>query len=389
MPKLPFIKCSGCGACEQICPKSAISMKPNDEGFLYPQVDSELCVECKFCEKNCPVLNVKTSNDFSKRKAYAAICKDEGTRLESSSGGIFTVLAEKIINEGGVVYGAEFDTDFSVKHGWTDSVCELERFRGSKYLQSRIENTFLECRKVLEDGRKVLYTGTPCQIAGLKAFLKKDYENLFTVDVICHGVPSPALWQKYIEFYEKKSASRVVKTSFRRKNDGWKMFSLSFTFANGSEYSVNQSKGMWMLSFNKNVMMRHSCYNCVFKGSKILSDITIGDFWGIQNYIPEKDDDKGYSICFLNTSKSEKFFESVKKLLSADEIKNYDCKKFNTQLLYSLELPKNRKKFISLCINKGFDVAYKKYVKPKFPIRVYYACRRFGGKILRKLGLRK
>lgn len=389
MPSLPSTKCSGCGACAQLCNKSAISMMPNAEGFLYPQVDSELCVECKLCEKTCPVLNVKTSTDFSERKAYAAICNDERIRLESSSGGIFTVLAEKIINEGGVVFGAEFDADFSVRHGWTNSICELERFRGSKYLQSRTEDTFLECRKFLDDGRKVLYTGTPCQIAGLKAFLKKDYENLFTVDVICHGVPSPALWQKYIEFCEKKSASRIVKTTFRRKNDGWKLFSLSFTFANGSEYSVNQSKGMWMLSFNKNVMMRPSCYECVFKGSKILSDITIGDFWGIQNYIPEKDDDKGYSICFFNTMNGEKFFESVKKSLFTDEIKNYDSKKFNTQLLYSIEIPKNRKKFISLCINKGFDVAYKKYVKPKFHIRVYYACRRFGGKILRNLGLRK
>ena len=389
MPSLPSVKCSGCGACGQICPKSAISMMPNAEGFLYPQVDSELCVECKLCEKTCPVLNVKTSTDFSERKAYAAICSDEKIRLESSSGGMFTVLAEKVIADGGVVFGAEFDSDFSVRHGWTDSVFGLERFRGSKYLQSRTESSFSECRKFLDDGRKVLYTGTPCQIAGLKAFLKKDYENLFTVDVICHGVPSPALWQKYIKFREKKSASRIVKTAFRRKNDGWKLYSLSFTFANGSEYSVNQSKGMWMLSFNKNVMMRNSCYDCVFKGSEILSDITIGDFWGIQNYIPEKDDDKGYSICFLNTDKGEKLFKSVKSSLFVDEIKNYDCKRFNTQLLYSIELQKNRKKFISLCIKESFAVAYKKYVKVKFPVRVYYACRWFGGKILRNLGLRK
>mgnify|MGYP004649808099 FL=1 len=389
MPSLPSLKCSGCGACEQICPKSAISMTPNDEGFLYPEVGSSLCVECRLCEKICPVLNVKTSTDFSERKAYAAICRDEKIRLESSSGGMFTVLAEKVIADGGVVFGAEFDSDFSVRHGWTDSVFGLERFRGSKYLQSRTESSFSECRKFLDDGRKVLYTGTPCQIAGLKAFLKKDYENLFTVDVICHGVPSPALWQKYIKFREKKSASRIVKTAFRRKNDGWKLYSLSFTFANGSEYSVNQSKGMWMLSFNKNVMMRNSCYDCVFKGSEILSDITIGDFWGIQNYIPEKDDDKGYSICFLNTDKGEKLFKSVKSSLFVDEIKNYDCKRFNTQLLYSIELQKNRKKFISLCIKESFAVAYKKYVKVKFPVRVYYACRWFGGKILRNLGLRK
>ena len=155
---------------------------------------------------------------------------------------MFTVLAEKSIEEGGIVFGAEFDEDFSVKFGWTDSVEGLERFRGSKYLQARTENSFSECKKFLEDGRKVLFSGTPCQVAGLKAFLKKDYENLYTVDFICHGVPSAELWQKYVKYREKKSASRTVKTAFRRKNDGWKLYSLSFAYANESEYRQTLDK---------------------------------------------------------------------------------------------------------------------------------------------------
>ena len=369
MPRLPFVKCSGCGACEQICPKSAISMQPNDEGFLYPQVNSELCVECKFCEKNCPVLNVKTSTDFSERKVYAAICKNEKLRLESSSGGIFTVLAEKIINDGGVVFGAEFDADFSVKHGWTDSICGLERFRGSKYLQSRTENTFLECRKFLDDGRKVLYTGTPCQIAGLKAFLKKDYRNLFTVDVICHGVPSPALWQKYIEFCEKKSASRIVKTSFRRKNDGWKMYSLSFTFANGNEYIRSMAKDKYLRLFLKDNALRESCYQCSFRKDSHMADITIADFWGIEDVLPEFFDNKGTSLVIIQNEKGDEFFADVKDLCRYKEVGFCEGIKSNLSYLKSPVRSKKRDSFYKNFEKSSINTLYKKYGQDSFAVR--------------------
>lgn len=366
MPSLPSLKCSGCGACGQICPKAAISMMPNDEGFLYPEVDSSLCVECRLCEKICPVLNVKTSTDFSERKAYAAICNDEKIRLESSSGGMFTVLAEKVIAEGGVVFGAEFDSDFSVMHGWTDSVCGLERFRGSKYLQSRTERSFSECRKFLDDGRKVLYTGTPCQIAGLKAFLKKYYENLFTVDVICHGVPSPALWQKYIKFREKKSASRIVKTAFRRKNDGWKLFSLSFTFANGSEYRQILTKDKYMQLFLKDNGLRESCYECSFRGNSRKSDITLADFWGVENLEKESFDDKGTSLVIVQTEKGKGLVDSIKNSCCIKETDFSQAVKFNPAYFESKKHPKKRNVFFKNFERTEINELYRKFGKDSF-----------------------
>ncbi len=366
MPGLDFIKCSGCGACAQICPKSAISMKPNNEGFLYPEVDSNLCVECKLCEKTCPVLNVKSSAGFSERKTYAAICNDEKLRMKSSSGGMFTILAEKVINDGGVVFGAEFDSDFSVKHGWTDCVEGLERFRGSKYLQSRTENTFFECRKFLEDGRKVLYTGTPCQIAGLKSFLKKEYENLFTVDLICHGVPSPALWQKYIKFREKKSASRIVKTAFRQKNEGWKLFSLSFTFANDSEFSLPMSKDKYLCLFLKDNALRESCYRCQFRGDNHKSDLTVADFWGIENVLPDFFDDRGTSLVIIQNIRGESFFDGVKDLCRYKEVDFNEAIKSNPSYLKSSERSKKRDSFYKNFEKTSIDTLYKKYARDSF-----------------------
>lgn len=369
MPDLDFLKCTGCGACTQICPKCAISMQSNNEGFLYPQVDSNLCVECKLCEKTCPVLDAKSSTCVSERKSYAAICKDEKLRMVSSSGGMFTLLAEKIINDGGVVFGAEFDSDFSAKHGWTDSVKGLERFRGSKYLQSRTENTFLECKKFLEDGRKVLYTGTPCQIAGLKSFLKKEYENLFTVELICHGVPSPALWQKYIKFREKKSASRIVKTAFRRKNDGWKLNSLSFTFANDSEFSQPMSKDEYLRLFLKDNALRESCYQCQFRKDERKADITIADFWGIENVLPEFFDDKGTSLVIIQTEKGNDFFAGVKDLCRYKEVDFYEGIKSNPPYLKSSVRSKKRDSFYKNFENASIDTLFKKYGRDSFSVR--------------------
>lgn len=369
MPNLPLEKCCGCGACVQICPKSAIFMKANSEGFLYPQVDSNLCVECKLCEKTCPVLNVKSSTNFIERKSYAAICNDENLRMESSSGGMFTLLAEKIINDGGVVFGAEFDSDFSVKHDWTDSCEGLKRFRGSKYLQSRTENTFSECKKFLESGRKVLYTGTPCQVAGLKSFLRKEYENLFTVELICHGVPSPALWQKYIKFREKKSASRIVKTAFRRKNDGWKLFSLSFTFANDSEFSQPMSKDEYLRLFLKDNALRESCYQCSFRKDSHMADITIADFWGIENVLPEFFDDRGTSLVITQNKKGNEFFESVKDLCRYKEVDFNEGIKSNPPYLKSSVRSKKRDSFYKNFEKSSIETLYKKYGQDSFSVR--------------------
>lgn len=382
--------CTGCHACYSVCAKSAIEMKANDEGFLYPEIDKAKCVECGLCEKVCPALNpLKKENEDT--KAYAAVNKDEKIRLESSSGGIFTAIAEKVIGEGGVVFGAKFADDFSVVHSFTDTKEGLADFRGSKYLQSVIGESYKDCKKFLESGRKVLFTGTPCQVQGLKKYLGKEYENLFCMDIICHGVPSNKVWQNYIDFIlqkNRKDRFELAKTSFRRKNEGWKKFSLSFTFRNDSEYSETQMKGWWMLTFNRNIMMRSSCYDCPAKGNQIVSDITVGDFWGIEKYLQDFDDN-GTSIIFVNTQKGAKFLKQIERNLCLQEIKDYDAELYNTQLIKSIPINKKRAVFIKHCLQFGFESAYKKYVLDKLHIRMYKFLRHCAGKVLRATGVMK
>ena len=226
--------CCGCSACVQKCPKQCISLKEDCEGFLYPIVDKDICIDCGLCEKVCPILY--QGEERKPLKVFAAKNHDEEIRKQSSSGGIFTLLAEKIINEGGVVFGAKFDENWDVKHDYTETIEGLAAFRGSKYVQSRIEDNYRKAETFLKQGRKVLFSGTPCQIAGLKRFFRKEYENLLTVDFICHGVPSPGVWRRYLQetvarMCDKNRVStdpisiknaRVESISFRDKSHGWK-----------------------------------------------------------------------------------------------------------------------------------------------------------------------
>lgn len=366
--------CTGCSACCSVCSKSAIKMIPNSEGFLYPAINDEVCIKCGLCEKVCPAFNlIKNVNQSTELlKTFAAINKNEKTRLDSSSGGIFTALAEKFITENGIVFGVKFAEDFSVIHSWTDSLEGLADFRGSKYLQSVIGDTYKECKEFLEQGRKVLYSGTPCQIQGLKKYLRKEYENLITLDFICHGVPSPLLWRKYIDYREKKSASRTVKTAFRRKNDGWKQYSLSFTFVNDSEYCASLKKDPYMQIFLKDIALRKSCYNCPCRGFNRPSDITIADFWGIQNVIPEMDDDKGTSLVFCNSENGKNLFDRISKNCIFKEINQNDAIKYNPSYLVSVKMPNERNDFYSNLEKQSFERIIKKYVTIpiyKFPLK--------------------
>ena len=214
------VKCTGCSACANICPKQCISMVADLEGFLYPSVDTKECINCGLCEKICPILkkNPIKSDDII---AYAAMLNNTDIRLESSSGGVFTAIAESVIDKNGVVFGAELDENFNVIHTYVETKEELKKFRGSKYVQSVIGETYKRAKGFLDQGRFVLFTGTPCQIGGLYAYLNKDYDNLITQDLICHGVPSPMVWRKYLEFREDISHAGVRRMSFRHKKYGW------------------------------------------------------------------------------------------------------------------------------------------------------------------------
>ena len=324
-------QCCGCAACVQRCPKLCISLKEDKEGFLYPVVDKENCIDCGLCEKVCPELNV--AQERVPLNVYAVKHKDEEIRMKSSSGGVFTLLAEQIIDEGGVVFGARFDESWEVMHDYTETKDGLAVFRGSKYVQSKIGNTYQQAEVFLKQGRKVMFTGTPCQIAGLKRFLRKEYENLLAVDFVCHGVPSPKVWRMYLDetiahqgFGKNTVLSHAMlrqkfirDIKFRSKTTGWKKYSFALTLteavAKGEENSVLLSspfyENAFMQAFLSDYILRPSCYRCPVKSGKSSSDITIGDFWGIEKMLPEFDDDKGCGLILDYTSHSDviKFFD--------------------------------------------------------------------------------
>ena len=333
--------CCGCHACAMVCAKRCIVMQSDEEGFLYPVVNKDVCVDCGLCEKVCPVIN---QNEPRKPlKVYASKNKNEEIRRQSSSGGIFTLLAEKFIMEGGIVFGARFDEEWNVIHSWTDTIEGIAAFRGSKYVQSTIGNTYCEAKDFLKQGRKVLFSGTPCQIAGLKKYLLKDYENLLTVDVVCHGVPSPLVWRTYLgELREELRAERgagkkslpssmdelpvITDISFRDKANGWKKFGFRLCYAT-SEAAPNSvfssaikvekellqpfTDNTFMKGFLANLYLRPSCYDCAVRLGKSGSDITIADFWGVQNFYPEFDDDKGVGLILINSKKGELVYGGV------------------------------------------------------------------------------
>lgn len=322
--------CCGCNACAQRCPKHCIILTEDHEGFLYPKVNTELCIECGLCEKVCPVINQKPKK--GPLEVYAAINPDEQIRKESSSGGIFTLLAEKIIQENGVVFGARFDENWEVRHDYTETIEGLAVFRSSKYVQSRIEDNYLKAEKFLKEKRKVLFSGTPCQIAGLKKFLRKEYDNLLTVDFICHGVPSTKVWRMYLDetcrnlikrgsssnFIDEGRRSYIEAINFRHKILGWKRFSFFLKLNSAFIQSEKNTEGIFepfsenafMKAFLSDTILRPSCYQCPCKSGKSTSDITIADYWNIQQVLPEFDDDKGISLVLTNTSKGENIFSS-------------------------------------------------------------------------------
>ena len=306
--------CCGCYACAQKCPKQCITMTEDNEGFSYPVINEELCIDCGLCEKVCPVIN-QGRKRFS-RHVYAINNKNEETRRKSSSGGVFTLFSEKTISEKGVVFGAKFDNRWNVIHAYTDIQKEIEYFNGSKYVQSSIGSSYIEVEAFLRQGRKVLFSGTPCQVAGLKLFLKKEYENLRTIDFVCHGVPSPKIWQMYLnEIRIKKNVKEITNIKFRDKKLGWKNFSLVINFTNtkGEKKEISEpvSKNIYLRGFLQDLYLRPSCHACPANCLKSNSDITLGDYWGISKFNNDIDDNKGTSLVIASTPAGENMIEEI------------------------------------------------------------------------------
>lgn len=296
--------CCGCEACVQICPKRCISFTSDNEGFSYPMADEAVCIDCGLCEKVCPVL--QPYEERTPLNTLAAINKNEEVRMASSSGGLFTLLAEQVIDEGGVVFGARFDDKWQVVFDSAETKEEIKAFRGSKYLQAKVGTSYARCKQYLEEGRKVLFSGTQCQIAGLIHFLRKPYNNLLTVDFICHGVPSPLVWKRYLDDVLNVGNRTINDIQFRKKELGWKHFSFALEYNDNNKSLLifsPFSKDIFMRAFLSNLILRPSCYACPAKCGKSHSDITIADFWGIDSVNPGMDDDKGTSLVLVNSEK--------------------------------------------------------------------------------------
>ena len=340
--------CCGCEACVQVCPKHCISFQTDAEGFRYPQVDINKCINCSLCEQVCPELNVLTSR--RPQKVYAAKHINAQIRGTSSSGGIFTLLAGYVLSEAGVVFGARYNDHWEVIHDYTETQDGLAAFRGSKYVQSRIGDTYRQAEVFLKQNRKVLFSGTPCQIAGLKLFLRKEYCNLITVDFVCHGVPSPFVWTIYLQELQKNTASPISAITFRDKVTGWKQYSFSLYDSKGDVAYTNRFyHDPYMQVFLANLSLRPSCYVCPAKAGRSMSDVTIGDFWGIQNYAPEIDDDKGVSLVMTYNPTYEHLLSGCTK----QEMSYQQATEQNSCIEKSVPQPINRNFFWQHLIHFG------------------------------------
>lgn len=359
--------CCGCSACEQCCPKNCIIFEMDSEVFLYPSVDMNRCIDCGLCERVCPVIN---QNQESKPLlTLAARNKDDIVRKESSSGGVFTAISEYVLNRGGIVYGASFDKDWSVRHIRVSSIRDLTKLRGSKYVQSCLGDSFKRVKADLTNGIEVVFSGTPCQVAGLKNYLRKDYQNLITVDTVCHGVPSPGIWSSYLDGLHI-DRSQIASVSMRAKPEGWKQYRVQLTAING-DYLINQPfyDNHYMMAFLRDYSIRPSCFDCPTKSGRSGSDITLGDFWGIETVDSSIDDNKGLNLLLINTEKGRKLIEVLGIVCKKEQYE--DALKFNQCIENSVTLPKYRKLFIKCFEKKGFNSAYNLLFSKKLLTRIY------------------
>lgn len=361
--------CCGCTACASVCSRYAITMKPDIKGFCYPVVDSTKCINCGLCDKVCPQKNVNENSESS--PAYFAFRTNNNQVLgKSSSGGAFFEIASYVIKNNGIVCGVKYDENMNVMHSFATTIEELEQMQGSKYVQSDLIDVFPKIKRLLEDHKYVLFTGTPCQVAGLHFFLRKTYENLLSIDLICHSVPSPLIFKDYVGFVEKKTRKKLVSIKMRDKEKGWShRFYYRYLFADGTSVG---SDGLncehWGKLYFSGLMTRPSCERCVFTSYQRVGDLTIADYWDDMKQRPDIYSKQGTSLVIVSTDKGLNCFNKISE--------NNNCWKLTKEesfqhcLTAPHEANPNSVQFWNYYLKNGFVKTYNRYFDGSFKNRI-------------------
>lgn len=341
--------CTGCSACLNACPKNAITMVYEKNGFLYPQIDDNLCINCNLCKNSCPIINSPKKGES--KNSFIAFSKDFGTRTSSSSGGVFQTLAKYVINHNGVVVGASFDENKEVKHIIVNNIGDLNKIIGTKYVQSEIGMILLEVKKQLQNNKLVLFSGTSCQIAGLKKYLKEDYDNLITIDLICHGVPSPVVFKKYLIDISNNNIQSIKKIEFRKKDTLNHKHMFIVEFKDGTTIEEIYNENIYIKGFLNNLYLRPSCFNCHFKGENRCSDITLGDFWSAKDFYPDFYDCDGNSSIIIHSNKGLSLFKKIENAINYLPTDTKKVSTWNNCLYNSVSPSSNYCKFLNEYLN--------------------------------------
>lgn len=376
--------CCGCAACASVCAHKCITLKADAEGFLYPEVDADACVNCGLCEKVCPIISVPQQN--SVLEVFAAKNKNENERFHSSSGGLFRLIAEKILQDGGVVFGCRLDERQKAYHAYAETKDQLDALMSSKYVQSDTRGIFEKVRSKLKEGKKVLFSGTPCQVAALKNFLFKPYDNLITKDILCHGVPSPKVFKEYVEGLEKRYECKVKSVNFRWKEKSWKRLYINAELSNGKRHFLYSGYDSYMQLFLSDSLQRPSCFECPYNTLSRPGDLSLGDFWGIGKTNYDFDDNKGISMVLINNDKGLELWNQIEPETTNIKSDIETAIAGNRVLVAHLPSSENRDRFYSDYVKNGFDNAVAQYAPEASKAKqLYYNFMRMGLDILRRI----